>query len=180
MYREQVINDYFEWMCGLVEGQYEGVYSYRTLLKHLHSIEFTYRMRKDSDRAGDGINLRHRFALRYDGDYSFVTDCLDGPCSVFEMMLALAIRCEESIMADPLVGDRTRQWFWRMIISLGLGDALDARYDKEYVEDVIDRFLKRKYEPDGRGGLFIIKNCDYDLRHVEIWKQMMWYLDTMI
>ena len=34
-------------------------------------------------------------------------------CSVLEMMIALAIRCEEHIMDDPDVGNRTGQWFWK-------------------------------------------------------------------
>ena len=37
------------------------------------------------------------------------------------MMIALAIRCEEHIMDDPDAGDRTGQWFWSMLVSLGLG-----------------------------------------------------------
>lgn len=43
------------------------------------------------------------------------------PCSVLEMIIALAIRLEEHIMDDPDIGNRTGQWFWDMIVSLGLG-----------------------------------------------------------
>lgn len=83
-------------------------------------------------------------------------------------------------MDDPDVGDRTGQWFWGMIKNLGLGSMTDARFDEEYVESVIERFLNREYEPDGRGGLFRIRNCTEDLRNVEIWYQMCWYLDTIV
>ena len=38
----------------------------------------------------------------------------------------------------------------------------------------------REYAPDGRGGLFTIRNCEEDLRKVEIWYQLCWYLDTII
>ena len=83
-------------------------------------------------------------------------------------------------MDDPLVGDRTGQWFWGMVTSLGLGSMMDDRFDKRYVEDVVVKFLNREYEPNGKGGLFTIKNCDQDLRDVEIWVQLLWYLDTMM
>jgi hypothetical protein len=96
------------------------------------------------------------------------------------MMVALSVRCEETIMDDPRIGDRTGQWFWGMISSLGLGSMMDNQFDKEYVDSVIDRFLKREYEPNGKGGLFTIKRCRYDLRSVEIWYQMCWYLDKFI
>ena len=96
------------------------------------------------------------------------------------MMVALAIRCEENIMDDPSYGNRTGQWFWGMIVNLGLGFMTDSRFDEKFVDDVIFRFLNREYEPDGKGGLFTVRNCKYDLRTVEIWYQMCWYLDTFV
>ena len=183
MGRVDVNDGYFYWMCDLVcRGRYDNTILYRKLLSYLHSVEFTYRIRSDADRAHDGVNLRHRFALLTD-DYEYVRDCLDGPCSVLEMIIALAIRLEETIMTDPQFGDRTGQWFWQMIVNLGLGSMTDARYDERYVEEVVDRFLKRKYEPDGHGGLFVIYNSEYeeiDLRKMPIWTQMCHFLDTMI
>lgn len=180
MSRMKIENDYFEWMFNLVcDGRLARSNSYRKLLSYLHDVEFVYIIPNDADRASDGIELRHRFALLYK-DYDYVVDCLDGPCSVLEMMVALAIRCEVTIMDDPKVGDRTGQWFWKMVVNLGLGSMSDNRFDLDYVEFVIDRFLNREYEPDGRGGLFRVRNSDYDFRDVKIWNQLNYYLDTMI
>ena len=95
------------------------------------------------------------------------------------MMIALSIRCEEAIMGVPMYGDRTRQWFWSMIASLGLNACYDSRYDENYVTDVLTRFQNREYEPDGKGGLFTIKNCEFDVSKVQIWHQMLRYLDDM-
>ena len=103
----------------------------------------------------------------------------DYECSVLEMMVALSIKCED-IMGDDRFGDRTGQWFWGMIVNLGLGSMTDDRFDELYAEDVINIFLDRRYDPDGKGGLFRIKHCRQDLRNVEIWYQMCWYLDTLI
>ena len=67
-----------------------------------------------------------------------------------------------------------------MLHNLGLDSMTDDRFDVRYVEAVILRFLNREYEPDGTGGLFKIKNCKYDLRDVEIWYQLNWYLDNFV
>ena len=67
-----------------------------------------------------------------------------------------------------------------MINNLGLGDMIDSRFDEFYVEETIDIFLNREYQSNGKGGLFTIKNCDYDLREVEIWYQLCWYLDSIM
>lgn len=172
-----IANDYFEWLSDTVcEGRYHDDISFRKLLMCLHDTEFTYLIPNDENREADGIGLRRRYALLYDhmDDLYY----LEGPCSVLEMMVALAIRCEEDIMSDTQIGNRTSQWFWNMIVSLGLGSQMDDRFDREYVEDVIHKFLNREYEPNGKGGLFTVRNCDYDLRNVEIWCQLNWYLDS--
>lgn len=176
--RHAINNEYFEWMYNLVCGdRYAKEISFRFLLNHLHNTEFTFSIPKDQNRAEDGIDLRRRFTMTC--GYEEMSEYLyDRPCSVLEMMVALSIRCEETIMDDPNVGDRTSQWFWNMIVSLGLGSMRDSRYDADYVALRIDRFLRRDYDPCGRGGLFTIKNCDRDLRDVEIWCQLCWYLDA--
>jgi hypothetical protein len=96
------------------------------------------------------------------------------------MMVALAIRCEETIMDDTMLGDRTGQWFWGMIHNLGLSPMTESKFDEEYVNYVISRLLNREYEPDGKGGLFTVKHCCHDLRTIEIWGQLSWYLDSIM
>ena len=176
--RDDVNSDYFEWMYSTVCGRrYAKQISYRKLLSYLHDTEFIFTIPKDENRALDGIDLRYRFVclIRKENLLKY----LGGSCSVFEMILALAFRIEEDTMDDPAYGDRTGQWFWTMIGNLGLGSMTDDRFDKEYVRSVIDRFINRDYDPDGRGGLFKLRHCDEDLRDVEIWQQMCWYLDEI-
>lgn len=182
MTRRDIKTAYLDWMVDIVcKNRYEGNNSFRKLLEHLHSIEFTYRMLSDGDRARDGVSLRRRFALSIpDIPYDWIIDCLDKPCSVLEMILALAIRCEEDIMNNPQVGDRTGQWFWKMITNMGLGGMTDRLYDKNYVDEVVTCFLERKYDPDGRGGLFRIQDSECDIRKISIWVQMCYYLDRTI
>lgn len=177
--RNRIKDEYFEWLFNLICGKrFSKSISYRKLLTYLHSIEFTYSIPNDANRAEDGIDLRYRYSVECGSKED--VGYLDGPCSILEMMIALAIRCEESIMDDPDIGDRTGQWFWGMVTNLGLGYMTDDRFDRAAAVDIVYTFLNREYEPDGKGGLFRIRQCPYDLREIEIWYQLCWYLDSIV
>jgi hypothetical protein len=138
-------------------------------------------MEMDSNRYEDGTDLRYRFGYIYNLDGSIITDYLDDrPCSVLEMLIALSIRLEEQIMNDPDIGDRTGQWFWDMIVNLGLGSMDDTKFNRKRTDIIVQRFLNREYERNGKGGLFTIEHCKEDLRDVEIWYQACWYLDKVL
>lgn len=176
-FQKEIKDEYFDWLYNYVcKGRSHDKISYRKLLYFLHQVEFTFSIPNDINRARDGVDLRYRFAMLKDDDY--IMDVLDGPCSVLEMMVAIAIRCEESIMDDTRYGDRTGQWFWSMMSNLGIGLMNDDVFDEDFVEETIYNFLDRRYMPDGRGGLFYIKGCEDDLRKLEIWTQLCWYLDN--
>lgn len=176
---DEIINQYFDWLYSIVckDEPYRRDTSYTRLLARLHNITFQYTLPKDQDRAIDGEELRWYFVCdhNYTREQDYVLSCLAGPCSVLEMMVALAMKME-GIMDDASVGNRTSQWFWGMITSLGLGSMYDVRFDRMYVEDRIERFHNKEYLPNGRGGLFTIKNCDEDLRDCTIWHQLCRYL----
>lgn len=82
-------------------------------------------------------------------------------------------------MDDPKYGNRTRQWFWGMVRSLGLAGMTNREYDEKCVDEILNTFMDREYSQDGHGGLFTIKNCEYDLRTAEIWYQLCWYIDSI-
>ena len=177
-FEDQINDDYFEWLCELINiERFSKQLTYRKLLMRLHNVEFTWFIPHDDNRADDGVQLRRRYALIRD-DMRLANYIL-GPCSVLEMMVALAIRCEENIMDDALMGNRTGHWFWGMVHRLGLSRMTDARFDRDYVDNALARFLNREYEPNGEGGLFTIKHCMDDMRTVEIWCQLSWYLGSI-
>lgn len=181
-FEDQIKDEYFTWLYNYVcKGKTHSTVSYIKLFTLLHDIEFTFLIGMDVNRAQDGIDLRYRFAMIHEDSEDMVNNIVDilrGPCSVLEMMVALAIRCEETIMDDTRYGDRTGQWFWSMMNNLGIGNMFDERFDRDFVEEKISIFLNRKYTPDGKGGLFYIRGCTDDLRNVEIWVQLCWYLDN--
>lgn len=166
---DEIEETYFNELYERVTANRCVVRSYRKVCKLLHDFEFVWSIFKDKNRRDDGVKLRN------DLGYS---DAKEG-CSVFEMMVALCVRAEEEIMDDPRIGDRTGTWFFRMLTNLGLNYYDDERYNEDECIDIINRFLDREYESNGKGGLFYIRNTTADLRDIEIWIQMLWYLDTI-
>ena len=172
--------DYFEWMCKRVSVKRRKP-SYHLLLDELNNTEFEFYIDMDSNRYDDGVDLRFRYGYECEIPFDVIAMQLDNePCSVLEMMVALAIDCEEHIMFDPEIGDRTSYWFWNMIDSLGLKGMDDEHYNARKVRNIISRFLRRDYDPSGAGGLFTLKRPRKDMRKAEIWYQLNWYLDELI
>lgn len=172
-----IVDAYFDWMRKRVDVDRK----YTKLLQRLHQIDFTYTISMDGNRYEDGIDLRYRFGRECGYDSLIIATHIDyKPCSVLEMMVALAQRCEETIMSDPEYGDRTGLWFWCMIESLGLDDIVNAEYNQTIVDQTIDILLRREYDRDGKGGLFTVKNPPRDMRSMEIWHQLNWFLDDFL
>lgn len=180
-FSDQIKNEYFEWLYDYAcHGRVNDRISYRKLFMYLHDTEFTFTIDTDYNRAYDGMCLRRRFAkTKNPRDYEYILDILDGPCSVLEMLLALAIRFEEEIMDDPRYGDRVKQWFWMMLKNMNINMMMDSHFDREYVEECIYIMLHRQYKSDGRGGLFYLPGCKDDLRKFEIWTQLCWFSNTI-
>lgn len=64
MDKNNIINEYFEWMTNIVCGKrFSGKMTYKKLLSCLHMITFRCEMRSDENRAEDGVDLRWRFAV---------------------------------------------------------------------------------------------------------------------
>lgn len=144
--------------------------SYGKLLYKLHNTEFVALIHMDTNRIVDALEFRRVLA------YYELTE----PVGMLEMMMALARRLEADIMQGTVGGDRTAVWFLEMIESLGLLGMTDSAYDEAAVSKILRRFLRRRYSPDGRGGLFTVSNCARDMRREEIWYQAALYLNNVL
>ena len=172
---------YFSWLCDFVyDPTYTEQLSYNNLLHRLFEVDFYAIIPIDENRYKDGIDLRYRFGEENDiSNVQIATELDVCFCSVFEMMVALALRCE-LVMMDGNEGDRTGQWFWNMVLSLGLNHMDDDHYFQSIVDNCLAVFLNRMYQPNGNGGLFTIEDCPFDMSEVEIWQQACWFLDGYI
>lgn len=164
-------NNYFDWLCELIGGR--GNYS--LLFHKLFTTEFYWIVDFDDDRAKDAKDLRKRYLTMVESDDNTGLDYV----SVFEVLIALSIACEDQLMADPAYGDRTGVWFWMMITNLGLQVYSDDKWSLDSENDVaylLDIFLSRKYSYTGIGGLFPLQICSRDQRKVDLWFQLQGYL----
>ena len=181
MTEEELNYEYINWMYSTVCDDRYSKEGYRLLFDELYATEFIYILPIDGNRAEDGEELRYTFGRENGYSDVVIKEYLDNrPCSVLEMMLALSIRCEEHIMTNDEYGNRVGQWFWEMIVSLGLGQMTDSKFDIQYVRTTIDNFLNRNYAPNGEGGLFTIEDKTKDMREIDIWYQMCAYLNEVL
>lgn len=141
--------------------------TYTTLLNKLYSMNFIPKIERDENRATDGLMLREDF--EWNGDR---------PCSVLEMIIALAGRFDGNSGFDE---EHARYNFWIMVENLGI-DIFDDGYVRKNpysqlkIESIIQNFMNRNYRSDGFGGLFPLKKAKYDQRKIEIWDQMQEWL----
>lgn len=172
-YENRVKMDYFEWLLSKISVD-PAKNNHLLGLKWLFNTDFKWSNRLDENRAADGVDLRSDFA--YECGYSFETvreALLDKRCSWLEMMVGLAIRCEDSIMGNDEFGDRTSHWFNVMVDSLGL--YLNCSSEDEII---LEKCATRQYKQDGEGGLWWVKGTKKNLRRMQIWDQMCEYLNT--
>ena len=166
---------YFIWLCNLV-----GVSRSKRRLRNwawvLHQTDFIDLVPNDDNRAGDGKKLREVFSTVTRSSANLGND----PCSILELLIGLAIRIEH-VLGTPETYDQTDRWFWEMVRNLGLilyqDDDLDESSKRKQNEEILGRFVRREYTDLGKGGLFPLKWAREDQRRVEIWYQMMVYLD---
>lgn len=157
---------YFDFLCDLVDKH--NMYS--ELLVVLHRVEFFSLIPNDDNREEDGKQLRKTF-IDEEGQHA-LSQSDYGPCTVLEMLIALAFRLEFET-AQSRWEKTTCEWFWILIDNLGL---IECGNRTDEIKIKVGIFLNRHYNSDGNGGLFPLKNPKKDQRRVEIWYQMSAYI----
>lgn len=176
---------YFDWLCELVNGK-DPRESYVRMLEVLFSHQYSYDCRffeLEKDRVSDGVELRRKFVedicVSRGENPSTALAMLGGTwsCSVFEMLVALAIRIDRDVLGEGERCDPTR-WFWEMIrnLDIAISDSYFRDEDVFVIRKALDRWLARAYEPDGTGGIFPIPGSPNDQRKELTWYQMHEYL----
>lgn len=159
---EPVENEYFNWLCEKVLDNQE----YVGLMEILFGTEFIPVIYEDSHRHADGLELRHNY-LR---DRSIARAALNAPVSILEVFIAFADRA--SFQTDIPAKD----WFWRFLSNLGLDTFRHiSESDVPVIEEILNTFTWRIYEPNGYGGMFPMADTPNDQREVEIWYQFCEY-----
>ncbi len=174
MNRKIQSNQYFLWLCGQIRNRSHT--RYRKLLDALHLRQFYWSVPNDDNRLEDGLRLRDIFVNSHP---SFLPPDPRDPCSMLEMLVALAGRMEDEL-ADPQKGNRISHRFWEMIHNIGLDqfddDDFDEAMDNSVIDYILNRLVNRTYDRRGNGSLFPCKRYGRNLAKVEIWYQMQQYL----
>lgn len=168
-----IIDQYFNWLRDIVIGDESR--EFNKLMRCLFETTFVPIVPMDENRAAHGVSLRYQFAKETGHHQAEIAYYLDNQdCSIFEMMVALACRCE-TIM-DDYQQNRTPVWFWDMVKSLGMDSMTDDVFSLQKAKDILETFNNREYAPNGVGGLFTVPWYEGDLRDLDIWYQMQAYL----
>ena len=184
-------NSYFNYICGKIVDNNYGFgkicpnKTWFELLSFLHRKEFYSIHPMDINRESDGKEMRTSFFEQFGlfelhKDDDFIHNhavFLEGTCSVLEMMISLSSRCSQ------MVNLSSGFLMFSMISNLGLGKFDDnsfyniRNYDK-ILRNKLDIMLERDYDEKGNGGLWPLKTnlCEKDMKNVEIWYQMMFWL----
>lgn len=166
-------NNYLNWLVRKVCNK-EQAKRYSRLFELLNDIEFIWVVDLDQNRVAHAIDMRCKYEIEHhlDKDYK--------PASVLEVLVCMAIRCEDCVMGDSDHDNRTDIWFWEMISNCGLNYYSNENYDEDAIIEIVNVFMYREYRRDGsNGGLFYIPGTNKDLRKYDIWMQMMWYLSRL-
>lgn len=183
---EERYPDYFCWLCEMVcvDGRYTDE-AYWVLAKTLWDTDFFWLIEMDENRAMDGLYLRNRY------EHEGGTDGYNGPCTVLEVLIALADRID--MVLDEVDGEfRVPIYFWEMLDNLGLTKYTDGSIigtesgygyslekddlERDDIDYILERWMNRKYDSDGYGGLFPLRNPKEDQRDVELWYQASAYI----
>lgn len=168
---------YYRWLVQLLEDEYLKM-NYQKLMWKLYTTDFYWELDYDGNRAADGLYLRTLFIEELRSPFASKKIVENAPCSVLEMMIALARKAEHDIMYNPMYGDRTDKWFWVMLENLGIDAYDDYGYFEEEVDRILYVFMHHLYAPNGcGGGMFPQKQVERDLRKTDIWWQINSFLE---
>lgn len=208
MTSKELWNKYFMWMVdkiyptpelidrvshGLYARDFEWLYSFDTdgdpdpydkeeiILDEMNRITFVVdgRVKMDENRVSDAYDMRSRYLMEAGYPSYFKTKYLDHiSATVFEVLVALSVRCDKDIMGDPDFPELTAPlWFWIMVGNLNFrADELDSEEQiRRSVDYRCDIFMTRKYSAYGHGGPYLVTNPPKDLRKTDLWMQLQWF-----
>lgn len=166
-------DDYYEWLLEQIKFNLPEHRKYGKLIDELNRREFTWTIMMDENRDMDGKYLRVDYLQDTGRDEDLAWN---DPSSVLEVLVAFSRRIEIEITGTPGEDDLSR-WFWVMIKNLGLLKFDDERFNRKSVNEILDIWLERRFKKDGSGSIFLTRKNDIDMRGVQMWYQMQYFLD---
>ena len=164
---------YFNWLYEKIRPESKNLFQYTKVCALAHRIIFDWTVPNDDNRAAEGKELRYEFMEELGIHPPPDKEWMGIDSSIFEMMVALSRRC------DFIVEIGMDGWFDIFMTNLELEHYKDELYtpsDQARIMRMLNKFNERRYKPDGKYGLFPLKNPKKDQREVELWYQMSAYM----
>lgn len=174
MVSEELDERYLSWLYGQVARSRSRARTrtHKLLCEQLYETIFVALVAHDENRIADARDLRYEFLAEAE-DLEGDLDWMKSPCTMLELLIILSRHLAFEMDDNPVA------WFWHLISELGLEEFNDREYDdqaREAISNALDRVIWRTYEPNGKGGLFPLRNPAEDQRDVELWYQLNAYL----
>jgi hypothetical protein len=186
---KRIENFYFNWLYDIVKPK--GGPSFVKLCRELHVKPFRWFIPNDDNRCLDGVNLRDEFFNSITMESGIVAhpNFFLSECTVFEMLVALARRIVFQMDDELRPGkNHVSLWFFHMLKNLNI-DKFDDQYGDDFagfddrtvllIDNALEILVTRRYDRSGNGGLFPLKKSSRDMQRVEIWYQLMEYLEEL-
>jgi len=168
---------YFDWLFDLIKNK--NSQDLKEFISDLHHLGFYCIVPNDDNRIQDAFELRKRYLIDFpNGKVPERKSSLS--CSMLELLIALAERMD-FILNDGNNTNRIHWWFWLFIDNLKLQkytsyDA-DKERKKEINQGIIRKLVEREYSGDGNGGIFPLNYPYRNQQRLELWYQMMDYIN---
>lgn len=181
-FESEACDAYFKWLKEQITGsETADIEEYDILVTTMSVMPFTYVVDMDSNRMWDGLYLRNIF---YDDHAAFEGE-LTQECSLLEALVGLAYRMSFDVFSD--MGKSTADWFWEFMENLGATFYTDAVLEGRFVDseenyrgeliDLLKGFMDRTYKDTRHGNVFKYKRDRKDIKQVELWYQMHYYIE---
>ena len=160
-------HSYFNWLYAKVCDVHEEdpAAKYEQLLSIFHRHPFEWFVVGDDNRVEEGLDLREEFK-----EVTGLASDTDDQCSVLECLVAFARKIGSTSGLPSIF------WFWTMIENLGMANMNDAYGpDEVTTHEALDIFVNRHYDELGHGGIFPLRESEYDQRYIELWYQFNEY-----
>lgn len=166
--------EYFSYLVDKVCDKKHHRVDYIPLLDLLHSMKFEWSIDMDANRASDGEYLRKKW-LQREGIYEYLYEFDGEKASVLEVLVGIADRLEFQV-GDVMKGDHTADRFWEILRNLDIEKYDSGNFKPLNIKEKVRNWMYRKYKKDGFGSIFPVKNCEKDMRTLQIWDQMSVYI----
>jgi len=173
---------YLRWLEEfVVASNYKGK-SYIKLCNLLMKLPFIWspEIPLDENRKYDVQSLLRDLYIQSQSDWyrleeDEILDFPNVPVSFLELIISLAMRIDMDFMREVNDVDNSRVYFWVIIKNLGFLKYDDESWTEDSIIEIVNRVnivQDRKYDFNGNGGLFPLKEAKNDQRNVQIWNQL--------